>query len=77
MAEITVVGGINIDIEGIPYQPLRTADSNPGIVNQSFGGVGRNIVENIARMGGDAAMLSLTGDDFMGESARKQLESLG
>ena len=44
MAEITVVGGINIDIEGVPYGPLLMADSNPGKVNQSFGGVGRNIV---------------------------------
>lgn len=77
MAEIIVVGGINIDIEGVPYGPLLMADSNPGKVNQSFGGVGRNIVENIARLGGDVAMLSLTGDDFMGESARHQLESLG
>ncbi len=77
MAEITVVGGINIDIEGVPHGTLLMADSNPGKVNQSFGGVGRNIVENIARLGGDVAMLSLTGDDFMGESARRQLESLG
>ncbi len=77
MAAITVVGGINIDIEGSPYKPLLMADSNPGRVSQSFGGVGRNIVENIARLGGDVAMLSLTGDDFLGESARKQLAELG
>lgn len=77
MAAITVVGGINIDIEGSPYGTLIMADSNPGKVIQSFGGVGRNIVENIARLGGDVAMLSLTGDDFMGRSARNQLEELG
>ncbi len=77
MAAITVVGGINIDIEGSPYGTLIMADSNPGKVSQAFGGVGRNIVENIARMGGDAAMLSLTGNDFMGISAREQLENLG
>lgn len=77
MAAITVVGGINIDIEGSPYGTLIMADSNPGKVNQSFGGVGRNIVENIARLGGDVAMLSLTGDDFMGASAKDQLEKLG
>lgn len=77
MAAITVVGGINIDIEGSPYGTLIMADSNPGKVNQAFGGVGRNIVENIARLGGDVAMLSLTGDDFMGQSARSQLKELG
>ena len=77
MAEITVIGGINIDIEGSPYGKLIPADSNPGKVNLSFGGVGRNIVENIARLGGDVAMLSLIGDDFMGGSAKTELAGLG
>lgn len=77
MAEIIVVGGINIDIEGSPYGVLRPADSNPGKVGISYGGVGRNIVENIARLGGDVGMVSLTGEDAMGVDARKHLEALG
>lgn len=78
MAAITLVGGINIDIEGNPTGgPLIMEDSNPGKVNTSFGGVGRNIVENVARLGGDIAMISLTGDDFMGVSAKENLETLG
>lgn len=77
MAEITVIGGINIDIEGCPRRPLVEADSNPGDIAISFGGVGRNIVENVARLGGDVAMVSLTGDDFLGVNARNQLADLG
>lgn len=77
MAEIILVGGINIDIEGSPYAALRPADSNPGKVEISYGGVGRNIVENIARLGGDVGMISLTGDDAMGKDAKKHLEGLG
>ena len=77
MAAITVVGGINIDIEGRPDQVLIPADSNPGRVSISAGGVGRNIVENIARLGGDVAMISLTGDDVMGQNAKAQLAALG
>ena len=77
MAEIIVVGGINIDIEGSPYGVLRPADSNPGKVGISYGGVGRNIVENIARLGGDVGMVSLTGEDAMGVDARKHLAALG
>lgn len=77
MAAITVVGGINIDIEGRPDKALVAADSNPGSVTVSVGGVGRNIVENVARLGGEVAMISLTGDDVMGQSARQQLEDLG
>ena len=77
MAEIIVVGGINIDIEGSPYGALRAADSNPGKVGISYGGVGRNIVENIARLGGDVGMVSLTGEDPMGKDAKKHLAELG
>ena len=77
MAEITVVGGINIDIEGSPFKPLVPEDSNPGHIRMSFGGVGRNIVENAARAGGKAAMISVVGDDHMGQSAVMQLKELG
>ena len=77
MAEIIIVGGINIDIEGSPYAALRPADSNPGKVGISYGGVGRNIVENIARLGGNVGMVSLTGDDAMGIDAKKHLANLG
>lgn len=77
MAAITVVGGINIDIEGRPEGTLIPADSNPGQVTVSAGGVGRNIVENIARLGGDVAMISLTGDDVMGQNAKAHLAGLG
>ena len=77
MADIIVIGGINIDIEGSPYAALRLADSNPGKVGISFGGVGRNIVENIARLGGDVGMVSLTGVDAMGMDAKRHLDELG
>lgn len=77
MTDVIIVGGINIDIEGSPYAALRPADSNPGKVGISYGGVGRNIVENIARLGGNVGMVSLTGEDAMGIDARKHLEKLG
>ena len=77
MAKIAVIGGINIDIEGTPFKPLLKEDSNPGRIEMSFGGVGRNIVENVARAGGDTAMISVIGDDHMGESAVRHLYHLG
>ena len=77
MAEITVIGGINIDIEGMPYEELIYKDSNPGRIRMSYGGVGRNITENIARLGGDVAMVSVAGDDYMGAGAVEELRSLG
>lgn len=77
MADITVIGGINIDIEGRPYEALRREDSNPGRISLSYGGVGRNITENAARMGGKTAMVSVIGGDHMGLGAKEHLKSLG
>ena len=77
MADITIVGGINIDIEGCPFEDLKYEDSNPGSISFSHGGVGRNITENVARMGGDVAMISVIGDDHMGLGAKEELDSLG
>ena len=77
MSEIVVIGGIATDIEGRPYEKLIYKDSNPGTIEMSYGGVGRNIIENLARMGADAAFVSVAGDDFMGRSAVKELEALG
>ena len=50
---------------------------NPGKIRLSFGGVGRNIAENAVRAGGHVAMISVVGDDFMGQSAVRHLSELG
>lgn len=77
MSKIVVVGGINIDVEGRPFDKLRHGDSNPGRISISWGGVGRNIAENVARIGGDVSMVSVIGDDQMGTSAVADLRALG
>ena len=48
-----VVGGVNVDIGGRSHAKLVAADSNPGKVSVSLGGVGRNIAHNMALMGVD------------------------
>ncbi len=77
MTNILIIGGINIDIEGRPYKELKEQDSNPGEIKISYGGVGRNIAENAARIGERVAMLSVIGKDELGRGARQHLESLG
>lgn len=77
MSDITVIGGINIDIEGSPFAKLIYQDSNPGLITLNYGGVGRNITENLARAGGHVAMISVIGDDHMGQGAKSQLADLG
>ena len=58
-----VVGGVNMDIGGVSNAPLVPADSNPGVVRMSLGGVGRNIAHNMALLGLDVRLLTAFGDD--------------
>lgn len=74
---ITVVGAVNVDIAGTPNQGLLHADSNPGKMTISFGGVGRNIAENISRLGGQVEMITVLGDDFYAKEIEKSCRNLG
>lgn len=60
---ITVVGGANTDIVGIPGGRFSLRDSNPGHVRTSAGGVARNIAENLARLGAQVRLVTAFGDD--------------
>lgn len=62
-----VIGGANMDILGRPFAGLQAGDSNPGTVSCSPGGVGRNIAENLARMGSDTRLISAIGKDTYGQ----------
>ena len=73
---IVVVGGCNFDIYATSHNPLRTADSNPGFVYTTPGGVGRNIAENLARLGSYVRMLTALGTDAFGDAIVKQAETI-
>lgn len=77
MSMISIIGGITADIEGNPYNQLIYGDSNPGRITLSYGGVGRNITENLARMGASVGFVSVAGDDFPGRGAVRDLNELG
>ena len=63
MSRVAVVGGTNLDVGGTAYLPLIPADSNPGRVRMSPGGVGRNIAHNLALLGLDTGLVTVLGDD--------------
>lgn len=72
-----VVGGVNVDIGGKPFAPPVAADSNPGIVSVSLGGVGRNIAHNLSLMGTDVRLLTAYGDDIHGHRVAASCSELG
>lgn len=60
---VLIIGGANIDITGFSANPLVMEDSNPGSVKISSGGVGRNIAENLSKLGVHVKFLTVFGDD--------------
>ncbi len=63
---VVVIGGANVDVHGRPARRLALQDSNPGAVTTSPGGVGRNVAENLARLGVDVRLISAVGNDHHG-----------
>ena len=74
---VVVVGGVNVDIGGKSFAPLVAADSNPGTVKLSLGGVGRNIAHNLSLLGADVRMLTAFGDDVYGQRVATSCAELG
>lgn len=72
-----VIGAANIDIGGTPYKPLIPGDSNPGVIKMSYGGVGRNISQNLAMLGIDVKLVTAVGDDTLGKEMLTKCASLG
>ena len=72
-----VVGGVNVDIGGRSFASLVAADSNPGIVSTSLGGVGRNIAHNMTLLGLDVKMLTALGEDVYGGRIAASCTELG
>jgi pseudouridine kinase len=64
---VVVVGGANVDVKARSTAPLVGATSNPGSVVRTPGGVGRNVAENLARLGSRVALVSTVGDDPDGD----------
>lgn len=66
MPRVVVIGGANVDVKGRSAAPVIAGTSNPGSVVTAVGGVGRNIADNLARLGVDVALIAAIGDDANG-----------
>ena len=65
---ILVIGGANIDVMArSSYGDLVLEESNKGEVDFGCGGVGRNIAENLGRLGLAPQFVSIFGDDMLGQ----------
>ena len=72
-----VCGGANIDIGAHSFAPLRDRDSNPGRVELSLGGVGRNIAHNMRLLGVPTYLLTALGGDSRALQIEQSCRELG
>ena len=71
------IGGANVDIHGQSLAPLIMRDSNPGRLHVSVGGVTRNILDNLTRLGERCELVSAVGDDVYGRMLLDSCAELG
>lgn len=74
---IACIGAANIDRKLRPEAPLAMGTSNPARQHESFGGVARNIAENLARLGAPVALTTAIGDDASGRALLAHAETAG
>ncbi|GKH47254.1 PfkB family carbohydrate kinase [Anaerotruncus massiliensis (ex Togo et al. 2019)] len=72
-----VVGGVNMDIAGYASGEVVPHDSNPGRVEHTAGGVGRNEAHGMRLLGLDVKLVTAFGDDLYAEKLRQNCRDLG
>ena len=74
---ISVIGGANIDLSAQLNGPFLGGDSNPGHVDIGYGGVARNIAQNLSLLGAQVQLLSTFGSDLFGGLIHDQCKRAG
>ena len=74
---IVCIGGANIDRKMRTTSPLQMGTSNPVRVQETFGGVARNVAENLARLGAPTQLLTVVGQDPAGANLLAALRDCG
>jgi pseudouridine kinase len=64
---VVVIGGANMDVKARSTRTAVPATSNPGTGSMAAGGVGRNIAENLARLGTRTHLVAAIGSDGLGD----------
>lgn len=67
-AAVWVIGGANVDFKARSAGSFLAGTSNPGRVHRAFGGVARNVAENLGRLGWRPKLVSAVGADEDGET---------
>ncbi|MEG1528608.1 MAG: carbohydrate kinase family protein [Clostridia bacterium] len=77
MKYVCVIGGANIDIFVSPYSQLVLRDSNPSRIHYAYGGVARNIAENLTRLQVNTHFVTAFGQDNFADLLKQDCLRLG
>jgi pseudouridine kinase len=72
---IVVIGAVFVDVKGYPLDTYIPAGRNVGRIEQVHGGVGRNVVEDIANVELRPTFISLVDDSGAGDDVIKKLNN--
>jgi pseudouridine kinase len=75
---VLVMGAAGLDMKVQPRtEVIESARSNPARIWRGWGGVARNIAENLVRLGADVQLMTAVGDDNWGRELLEHLDDLG
>jgi len=74
---ILAIGAAGMDVIGRLESSLRGGTSNPARIRRSYGGVARNVAENLARLGQPVRLLTAVGADESGDDLLAYTEATG
>jgi pseudouridine kinase len=74
---VLVIGAAGVDIVGRLKGDLHSGTSSPAQIRSSFGGVARNVAENIARLGQPVELITAVGNDPTGKQILEELALAG
>jgi pseudouridine kinase len=74
---ILVLGASGLDVIGRLESELQTGTSNPACIRTGFGGVARNVAENLARLGQAVQLITAVGKDKIGDELLAYTEAAG
>lgn len=75
--KVCALGAAALDLYAAPYSPLVRGDSVPGRVGFIFGGVARNISENLARLQQNVTLFTAVGNDLFSKLFLEDTAKLG
>lgn len=76
--QVLLIGAAGIDMKvRASTLAIEPGQSNPGKIRWGWGGVARNIAENLGRLGVSVQLITAVGDDQAGKEILAQLHSVG